>query len=232
VAQDSPAHVGADTERPTDGVRARHYGLMGQMPWLREWADLVDQYFHFLRDRGFTLVEVADEPHPAAWGPRVRYVGERIGVQVHWSGEFVCVDTYVIRLDNGRVPEYPIFIHDGDPISWFHLGMILDTVSPERYEQARALTGLEPDSVARQLAFAANTFSDLADDLLDPDSDAFARVTARIHDQARADPPKITIFSPEDASDQDVARVVAKSRSAFPRVGVIVRRYFTRRRRT
>jgi hypothetical protein len=203
---------------------------MAQMPSPSEWADLVDEYLGFLRPQGYRLVVVKDEPELAAWGPRVRYLGSKSGVQVHWSVEFVRVDTFVMELVDGQVPEYPIFIHDGDPIRYFHLDNLLEAIDPDRGRQASALSGLEPDAVRRQLTFVADSIRDLGGELLDPTSEAFARATARIHESVRRDPPEVTIYVPEGTSDREAARMAKKSKSLFPKVGVVVRRYITGRR--
>jgi len=200
---------------------------MGQMPTLDEWRDLVDEHLGFLQDRGFRLEPVHDDKGLAAWGPRVQYLSSTTGLQVHWSVEFRCVDTYVIRLLEGRVPDYPIFIHDGDPINWFHFDYLRQAVAPKRKSRG----GLDSDKVRRQLAHLAQVISDFPE-LLDPDSSAFESVTSRIHESVRKDPPQITVWMPEDASSEETERAVAESGSAFPRVGVVVRRYFRRRRRS
>jgi len=200
-------------------------GLMARLPSLDEWSAMVAPYLEFLVEKGFRALLVRDEPNLAAWGPRVRYVDSMVGVELHCSLEFDCVDTSIIRLVDGELPAYPIFINDGDDIRWFHLDGLLGIVDPQRSRDPAARGGLDRDSLERQLAFIASALKDLADDLLDPSAPPFAARQRQVHEQVRADPPKVTIHVPAEATTDEIDELVERSKESYPDVGVEVHRY-------
>ena len=61
--------------------------------------------------------------------------------------------------------------------------------------------------------------------MLDPNSLLFAERQREIHDAARARPPKITIYYPHDASDEEVEEDVGRAEDVYPGIGVEHRRY-------
>src|SRR6476646_4290952 len=121
---------------------------------------MTQPHFEFLVERGFRLVPVRVDPALAAWGPRVQYLSDSIGVQLDCSLEFDRVETSIIRLVEGRVPPYPIFIKDGDEVYWFRLDGLLALYDPERGMESGRLTGLDEDPMQRQLGFIAETLRD------------------------------------------------------------------------
>lgn len=186
---------------------------------------MVAPHLEFLVEKGFRALLVRDEPNLAAWGPRVRYVDAMVGVELHCSLEFDCVDTSIIRLVDGEVPAYPVFINDGDDIRWFHLDGLLGIVDPERSRDPAARGGLDRDSLERQLNHLACALRELADDLLNPSAPVFAARQQQIHEQVRADPPKVAIHVPREASADEIAGLVQRQKNAYPDVGVEVHRY-------
>jgi hypothetical protein len=195
------------------------------MPTPVEWSEAVREHLGFMEELGFTLEVVEAEADVAAWGPRVRYRSATVALQVHWSLEFDCVDAFVIRLADRQVPEYPVFIRDGDPVDWIHFDLLLDVIGASH----RAVSGLDPASVRTQMAEMARLVREHPE-LLDPSGEIFGSAATRIREVAGRDPAVITVHTPADATPRDAKAAVEEVRRASPGVRVEARRYATRRR--
>lgn len=203
---------------------ARHE-MSSTIPNLDEWVEMVRPHFAFLIGRGFRAVPVQVDPALAVWGPRMQYLSDSIGVQLHCSVEFDRVEAKIIRLLDAQVPKYPIFVKDGDRVHWFHLDGLLALCDPDRAVLSTALTGLDEESLQHQLAFIADALSELAGDLLDARSSTLDREQENMHEHARAHPPTIRVEVAVDASADEVAQLVSNARESFPGIDVQVHRY-------
>jgi hypothetical protein len=199
--------------------------MSSHIPTLDEWVEMTHPHFEFLVEWGFRPVPVRVDPAVAAWGPRVQYLSDSMGVQLHCSLEFDRVETSIIRLVEGRVPPYPIFIKDGDEVYWFRLDGLLALYDPERGTECATLAGLDEDALQRQLGFIAETLRDDGDALLDASSKSLRLLQQQIHEHARAHPPTVRIHLPADATADEVAQAVSESRKSFPGIEVQVDRY-------
>ena len=108
---------------------------------------IVAPHFEFLLDRGFRAIQVNDDPALAEWGPRMRYLSDSVGVQLHCSIEFGRLATSIVLLDRGEVPPYPIFIRDGDEVRWFHFSGLVTLCDRALRTQAQALNGLDEENL-------------------------------------------------------------------------------------
>ena len=64
------------------------------------------------------LVAVEAKPKRTIPGVRCRYVAPHVAVDFDWSREYGRADAFIIELDAGEVPPYPIFITADAPIRW------------------------------------------------------------------------------------------------------------------
>ena len=71
---------------------------------------MVAPVFDFLKADGFRLVAVEPKRKPTIPLGRCRYVAPHVAVDLEWSREFGRADAFIIELDAGEVPPYPIFI--------------------------------------------------------------------------------------------------------------------------
>lgn len=146
------------------------------------------------------------------------------------SNEFVRSEVHLIRLVNGEVPPYPIWI-TGDRIDWTLLENVVESRQPDLMRDVTRLHGLKPSDLDQQLHFWARVLRDVAGDFLAGDfaplDEAAAIVRARVADH----PQSVQVRLPDDAPTGDEAQEAAATAATVPpEVGVSVRRYRRRPR--
>ena len=190
------------------------------------WQDQVQPHFAFLEGYGFRIT-ASDASSP--WETSVTYKSSTGGVKVTNSNEFFRAEVNLIRLVDGHVPPYPIWITD-EPINWALLDNVLEVRSPERLEPARSLKGLGKADVDRQLEFWADCLNTVAADFLDGDMSAIDEASAVIRARVREHPQQMTVWLPDSApAGADAAEFEQASTTVPPEVGVKVRRYRRKR---
>lgn len=185
-----------------------------------KWLRQVEPHFAFLRDHGFTRVATDDSSFWSLW---VRYYSLVAAVEVAKSTEFSRVEVTLIRLVDGEVPPYPIWITSA-PVSH----VLLDTVlaARDRADPREPRGGLHPDDVERQLSFWATALRDVVPDFLAGDLSAIDEAEAVIRRKGEEHPQQLTVWLPEDAPPTAEAEELAKMREQVPEgVTIEVRRY-------
>jgi hypothetical protein len=186
------------------------------------WRESVERNFRFLADRGFALSEVDDS---SPWETWVEYRSDRAAVRISRSNEFARAEVNLIRLVDGAVPPYPVWI-TAARIDWALLDNLLEARSPTLLGQARALSGLDDDSLERQLAFWATALQEAASDFLDGDLSPIDEAGAVVRERVRRNPQHVTAWLAEDAPPAREAETLQElSRTVPPEVGVTSRRY-------
>src|SRR5690348_12997221 len=89
------------------------------------------------------------------WQTTVRYDSPQLAVRIDKSVEFERVEVWLIRLANGQLPEYPIFINPDTPINYVIVDRALQVRAPEEAERLLELKGLDDEQVERSLDFLA-----------------------------------------------------------------------------
>lgn len=131
-----------------------------------------------------------------------------------------------MRLVDGELPEYPIFVVDSVPVNTFYaddlLGLRLDSAG----EVLASRHGLEPQEVEAQLAFWSEVLRDYGGDLLTGDLGVLDELEQMVRDRARQHRQEVVLWLPEGASAHDEAHAVADTRTTVPDgVAVVARRY-------
>lgn len=209
-----------DADERSRRLRARHTAYMGKEA--AKWLKAVDPYFGFLTGQGFGSRDLDDSSFWSIWA---QYRSETSAIRISKSNEFVRAEVHLIRLVNGEVPPYPIWITD-DRIDWTLLDNVVEARQPDLMREVTRLRGLKPSELDEQLHFWAQVLRDVAGDFLAGDfaplDEAGAIVRARVADS----PQSVQVWLPDDAphgADADEAAAVAAT--VPPEVTVSVRRY-------
>ena len=185
----------------------------------------VDTHFGFLREAGFTHVETDDSSFWSLW---VQYRSDSAAVRISKSNEFERVEVELIRLVDGEVPTYPIWITDAR-IDWMLLDNVIEVRAPALQDEVRKQSGLKPAEIDSQLDFWARTLRDLAQDFLDGDPAPIDEASEIVRARVAAEPQQVQVYLPSDAPAGAEAEAAAKVQATVPpNVGVTVRRYSRR----
>ncbi len=101
------------------------------------WRAKVDLYFGYVRTTYGFRITSADAS--SVWVTRVIYQSDVAAVAVERSVEFDRVEVSVIRLVDGQLPEYPIFIVPDTIINQTLLDNMLLLRNPDQFEQLRCV---------------------------------------------------------------------------------------------
>jgi hypothetical protein len=142
----------------------------------KTFENLCRQIFQFLVDDfGFKIVSV--ERGPANVGIHITYQG-RSAVQVSFEPAENAVLVYLIRLINGKIPEYPLKY----PTNAFYLDELVDLKSPSlkiaRKGVGKPLSSQALEAILKQYADALRR---VGADVLRGDSRAFSQLEQARH---------------------------------------------------
>jgi hypothetical protein len=176
----------------------------------------------FLINHGFTNVTTDDSSFWSLW---VQYASGGAAVRISKSNEFRRSEVQLIRLVDGEVPPYPIWI-GSDRIDWILLDNVLEARRADLQHAALLMTGLQDREIDAQLAFWADSLRDVCPDFLAGDFAAIDEAGAIIRARVREHPQEIVAWLPEDApTGADASALRDMAATVPPEVGVRVRRY-------
>jgi len=191
------------------------------------WRAQVATHFSFLEATyGFHFASVDGA---SWWQTTVRYDSPTLAVRIDKSVEFERVEVWLIRLVDGRVPEYPIFINPDTPINYVILDRVLQNRAPQDAENLANLRGLNDEQVERSLGFLAQAIRAYCDDVLRGDFAIFDVVAEKIHEYAREHPQAIRIIAPETAPYEESLALVDATHKLFPQQPITLQHYSTKR---
>jgi hypothetical protein len=186
----------------------------------RKWAQRVQRHFGFLEDHGFRLAETDDSSFWTTW---IQYRSPTAAIRIERSTEFQRVDVYLVRLVEGQVPPYPIWI-SAEQINWVLLDNVLEARGPSRPNTPAG--GLTAGDLERQLAFWASSLITVTPEFLDGDMSAIDDAAAVVRGRVTEHPQQITVFMPSDASPDDVRNAAEDvARTVPPEVSIETRSY-------
>ncbi|MEO7259933.1 MAG: hypothetical protein ABI047_01465, partial [Jatrophihabitantaceae bacterium] len=187
-----------------------------------KWAAKVAPHFDFLKEHGFSRVNTDDSSFWSIWA---QYSSDRAAVRISQSNEFRRAEVDLIRLTDGVVPPYPIWI-TSERIDWTLLDNVVEARLPSRIKESLSMAGLDAKRLDAQLAFWAQTLQDVAADFLAGDFAALDEAAEIVRERVREHPQQIVTWLPEDSPpDADEAALRDAAASVPPEVGVSVRRY-------
>jgi hypothetical protein len=187
-----------------------------------KWVKQVDPHFGFLTQLGFGSRDVDDSSFWSIW---VQYRSDTSAIRISKSNEFVRADVHLIRLVNGQVPRYPIWITD-EPIDWILLDNVVESREPGLLSEVKRLTGLKSAELDGQLRFWARVLREVAGDFLAGSFASLDEAASVIRARVAAHPQSVQVWLSEDAPDGVEAQEADAVRATLPaQVGVSVRRY-------
>lgn len=194
------------------------------------WQAVVERHFDYLRTRyGF---HVASVDASSWWQTRLVYQTGVLAVAVDRSVEFNRVEVCLIRLVDGAIPPYPIFITPDTAVHYFWLDSLLAARAPHLIPALREVAGLRDEQIEHDLKFLASAVEKHAADVLRGDFAIFGTLAAHIKARAREHPQEITLLFPEGTPPEEIARAEEKTRRDNPTQPVVVRIYRRRQRAT
>lgn len=186
----------------------------------KDWQHKVEAAFPFLAERGFRRTAEAT----SFWETSCTWSAGSVAIKVAESTEFQRVDVHLVRLVDGEVPPYPIWVTD-EPQNWALMDNVLQARSSEAQAQIPA-GGLSRRSVAEQLAFWAGAIQDAAPDFLAGSPACIDEAADIVRAKLADTPQRLLISLPDGASSEDERVAVADARRGLPpNVEVVVRRY-------
>ncbi len=190
------------------------------------WREVVDTYFEFLTDAGFTTTTVDDSRW---WEISVTYLTDTVALKVAASREYNRVEVELVRLVHSQMPEYQVWVTDG-PLDRMLLDNVVEARRPERLAELTRHKGLSTKATARQLALFAALLGEVAPEFLTGDTSAIDDGATVVRARASEHPQEFTVHMPPNATDEQLAAEYARAvASVPPEVRVRVRRYGWRR---
>jgi hypothetical protein len=190
---------------------------------LDAWQARIAPYFDFLRTQ--YQFSVAPGDASTVWVTRAVYRSNTTAVQVDFSVEFDRVEVRLVRLVDGEVPEYPIFVTPNITLHYFLLDDVLELRAPELLSDLQSLKGLGDEQVEASLAFQARALEAYASDVLQGDFTIFGLLEERTKAYFREHPQVVTVWLPEDATPEHEAQALEETQHSAPTQPVVVRRY-------
>jgi hypothetical protein len=187
-----------------------------------KWRKMVELHFGFLTGLGFATIDVDDSSFWSLW---VQYRSETSAIRISRSNEFIRSEVELIRLVNGEVPAYPIWITD-DRIDWTLLDNVVEVRQPDLMAEVARQTGLRASQLDEQLKFWARVLRDVAEDFLVGSFAPLDEAGALVRSRVAENPQQVQIWIPSDAPAGAGAERAAEIQATVPpNVGVSVRRY-------
>ena len=190
------------------------------------WKATVVRHFAFVEDYGFHLTSSEAK---SWWETSVVFTSHTGGIKVAYSNEFVRAEVNLIRLVDGVVPPYPIWI-TAEQINWVLLDNVLEVRDRARFEEAMTLRGLDNAKVNRQLQFWADCLRTTAGDFLRGDMAPIDEAAELIRARVKEHPQEMTIWVPDNApTGAEGAETERARRDVPPEVTVRARRYWRKK---
>jgi len=190
---------------------------------VKDWRRQVEPHFAFLDDYGFRIEDRFASS--SFWSTRIVYARDDHGIGVDRSVEFNRAEVALLRLVDGELPTPQVWV-TGAAISSILLDNVLRARDPNRFGGPRQLVGLGRQDVDNQLRELAAALREVAEDFL---SRRFAAMEAGeqvIRSQLEQSPQELTVWLPDDATQDDEHQALADARATSPpEVSVVVKRY-------
>lgn len=186
------------------------------------WRRRVTPHFDFVTDYGFQpgAVDVG-----SFWATSYCYRSSGAMVKITRSNESVRAEVSLVRLVDGEVPPYPIWV-TAEPLHHVLLDNVLEARRSPLLEQSRLLSGLSDEQLEHQLAFWATALREVAPDFLSGDCSAIDEAGLLIQARVAEHPQKVVTWLPEDAPPDAERDEIAELREHLPpEVGIKTRRY-------
>ena len=139
--------------------------------------------FRFLEER-FGCRVVAVERR--AYGTYIVYLNSTMGVRLSLQPREGGIFVDLVRLINGKIPEYPIFVKSQDPLHWFDLEDLVGLRAPHlKIKQPPVGTLCRPKVLKEVLVKYANLLQRYASDVLKGDFKIFPRLEKIVRARAK-----------------------------------------------
>lgn len=188
-----------------------------------EWTEKVTKHFGFVSDFGFTL-HSADAS--SWWEVRVTFRSQSTALAVIQSNEFARVEVQLMRLVDGQLPTYPIFVVDSVPANTFYLDDLLKARMPGARRALRKQHGLKDSQVEAQLRFWSSALQTYGTDFLTGDTRVLDQLESVVRERAKKTPQRVEVWLPRGASAEEERAAQQSAENDVPEeVEVRTRRY-------
>ena len=157
------------------------------------WQARVNTHFAYLQTiYNFHITQVDAS---SAWRRRITYQTATVGVYVDCNFEVERVEVSLVRLLNGSLPQYPIFILPDTILYEFLHDDLLAIRAPQLLPELQTLEGLSNEQIEASLKFLAKAMNDYAADVLSGDLSIFTTLEERVKQRALERTQTIEIYS-------------------------------------
>lgn len=192
------------------------------------WKAQVAAHFGYLEtEYGFRF---ATADASKWWETYLLYTSPFLAIKVARSVEFDCVELWLIRLVDGQIPEYPIFINPDTPINYVMLDRVVAERAPKEAEKFHTLRGLSDEQVENTLRFLAAALHAFGDDALRGNFAIFDMIAEQLHQNAREHPQEIKVWLPDTAQPGEERPLVETLHRLHPQQPIVVGHYSTKKR--
>ncbi len=186
------------------------------------WQRTVAPHFDFLTEHGFRPLPTKDG---SFWATSCHYGSATAAVEVTRSNEFRRVEVSLIRLVDGAIPPYPIWV-TSEPLHHTLLDNVLEACQSPMLNDSALAYGLGARDIQRQLVFWADALRIVAPEFLAGDLSAIDEAEDVIRARVAEHPQEIVTWLPDDASQDDESAAMEQMRIEVPpEVSVTTRRY-------
>lgn len=182
----------------------REARLAAQHAKEQEWRARVAAHFGFLETEfgcHFVSVDASNW-----WATNLIYQNETTRINIARSVESGYVEIWLIRLIDGQEPPFVIFFLPDSDLYRDLLDNVVKLHAPDLLPRVNKLRGLEDAQVEAALPFLADLTRTYAAPLLRGDFTDFETLQAAYRENARTNPPKVTIWKATDATPEEVAK--------------------------
>lgn len=195
----------------------------------RAWSDHVAKHFEYLHDHGFALTSIDDS---SFWATAATYQSADSAVAIIKSNEFTRSEVQLMRLVDGGLPEYPIFVVDSVPVNTFYLDDLLILRMPGAADQLKLQRGLATKELDSHLASWAERLRRYGEDFLQGDLAVLDELEQIVRARAAEAKAEVVVWLPEGTSADSAGEQVANARKGIPpEIDVVTRWYRPGRRK-
>lgn len=191
----------------------------------KQWVKKVEPHFGYLIDRGFDQIE----SDSSFWSTWVQYASAQAAVRISRSTEFGQTEVELIRLVEGSVPPYPIWI-TSERIDWALLDNVIEVRAPEMRSERLSMRGLSSGDLEKQLAFWAAALLTVAPDFLSGSCSSIDEAATLVRSLTIDTPQEVVVWLPEGAAGAEAEARSNVAATLPPEVGLSIRHYGRKKR--
>lgn len=177
-----------------------------------KWQETVAPLFDFLVEHGFWPLPTIGG---SFWATSCHCISAEAAVKVTRSNSFGRVEVSLIRLVDGAIPPYPIWV-TSEPLHHTLLDNVPEARQSPMLNDPTLAGGLSASDIQRQLVFWAEALRTVTPEYLAGDLSAIDEAEVVIKARAAEHPHEIVTWLPDDASQDEESAAMEQMRTETP----------------